>query len=155
MWSKEIVDRFMSYVNKDSEYFECWDWIGYKDELGRGQFHVWKEKTYRVHRFMWELVNGKIPEGMCVCHECDNPMCVNPDHLFLGTQQDNMNDKKLKGREARGEQIKQSKLTEDDVREIRELYAIGYYQGYLAGKFGISQGHVSEIVNYINWRHVK
>jgi len=146
----------MGYVDKEcSEFFDCWEWTGYKDELGRGQFHVWKEKTYRVHRFMYELVNGKIPDGMCVCHECDNPSCVNPDHLFLGTHQDNMMDMNSKGRHAKGEQVKSSKLTDDDVIEIRKLYSLGYLQGYIAGRFGISAGNVSEIVNNILWRHIK
>lgn len=76
---------------------ECWIWTGTTNELGYGLIHVGQRRV-RVHRVSWEIANGPIPEGLCVCHRCDNPRCVRPDHLFLGTQADNLRDMCSKGR---------------------------------------------------------
>jgi len=83
----------------------CWEWTLHRNHSGYGLTHI-GGKTRYAHRLMWEEVNGKIPEGMYVCHKCDNPSCINPDHLFLGTQLENMQDMVRKGRSARGDKHK-------------------------------------------------
>jgi hypothetical protein len=90
-----IDDRFWSHVDIGS-IEDCWEWMTSLDSKGYGQFNI-NQKQYRSHRISWELNNGKIPEGMCICHRCDNKKCVNPYHLFLGTQKDNMQDMARKG----------------------------------------------------------
>jgi HNH endonuclease len=94
-------------------------------------------KTKRHHRVAWELARGPVPEGFFVCHVCDIPACVNPDHLFLGTNADNMRNCAAKGRTARGQKSGMHKLTEDQVREIRQRYSEGgVSQRTLAGAYG-------------------
>lgn len=99
---KEVV-RFWSKVDKNGPLFPklnspCWLWMAFKSERGYGQTII-KRKPYKSHRVSWMLVRGPIPHlNLCVCHHCDNPSCVNPDHLFLGTHTDNMRDKENKGR---------------------------------------------------------
>lgn len=98
---------------------------------------------------------GPIPDGMEVLHKCDNPQCVNPDHLFLGSQKDNMDDMNRKGRGAKGDKNGRRKLNSNEVAEIRSLYAAGkLYQYQIAEKFGVKQSVVSEIVNGKIWRTV-
>ena len=87
--------RFWKYIRKTDF---CWEWIGYKDKNGYGRISK-KRRFFSVHRISWELHNGKIPDGLCVLHSCDNPSCVNPDHLFLGSFQNNSNDCALRIRE--------------------------------------------------------
>lgn len=87
--------RFWSKVEKTDT---CWIWGGNKNQDGYGLFYPLSKKTAQAHRFSWSLINGPVPDGLYVCHKCDNPSCVNPDHLFVGTQTDNMRDCKNKGR---------------------------------------------------------
>lgn len=96
-----VFSRFMSHVVKSDE--GCWIWVGSKVPAGYGKLwigsRVEKNKTcWFAHRLMWRMVFGNIPDCLCVCHECDNPSCVNPEHLFLGTTQDNVDDRISKGR---------------------------------------------------------
>jgi hypothetical protein len=93
---RPIKDRFMAKVQVNI-VTGCWEWIGARNNHEQGQFVV-EHKKVLAYRFSWELHRGKIPEGMYVCHKCDNPPCVNPDHLFLGTQSDNIRDCVSKGR---------------------------------------------------------
>src|SRR3990167_10376201 len=111
--------RFWNKVNKTNS---CWLWIASKFHDGYGQFrHEGSMKL--AHRISYELHYGPIPDELCVCHICDVPSCVNPEHLFLGTQQENMEDKVKKGR-ARGGNPR--KLTEDQIKEIDAFYKCGY-----------------------------
>lgn len=93
---KSIENRFWNLVSIKTKD-DCWEWEASFDGKGYGQFNI-DGRTYRSHRVAWELLNGKIPNGLELCHHCDNPKCVNPNHLFLGTHKDNMHDMKLKGR---------------------------------------------------------
>ena len=111
-------ERFWKYVDK--KY--CWNWTGYCNNDGYGKIRI-KDKMISTHRFSWELHNNKIPKDLCVLHKCDNPRCVKPSHLFLGTHQDNSDDKINKNRQIifRGENHSNHKLTLKQVKEIRNL----------------------------------
>lgn len=128
----------------------CWVWTRSRDRGGYGEFRL-RGKRVRAHRYSWELKNGPVPEGMCVCHTCDNPSCVNPDHLFLGDQSVNMKDCSRKGRAAFGERTANAKLTEDDVRSIkldrRTTRAI-------ATAYGVGQSTIAGIKTGRRWAHV-
>lgn len=138
---------------------ECWIWTACKDIGGYGNFRL-KGKTVKSHRFSWEHFKGEIPEGMKICHKCDTPACVNPDHLFLGTQKDNVIDMVAKGRDnhAFGETQGSSKLTWSDIDEIRNLYKRGrapfaseYSVRGLAYKFDVSRSQIRRILQGKSW----
>jgi hypothetical protein len=115
-------------------------------------------KQIPTHRFVWEECFGSIPSGFCVCHKCDNPLCINPEHLFLGTQADNIKDKFEKGRQTSGESIKSSKLTPANVKTIRSRYRRydkKNNMNALAQEFGISNVAVRHIVIGIAWKQVR
>lgn len=132
----------------------CHEWTGVMNNNGYGQFNVSGRKTL-AHRIAWELSNGPIPEGMCVLHTCDNPACCNPAHLWIGTQIDNIRDMESKGRARRsGSNHGRSKLTEDDVRKIRELHEKGWRHKSIAVMFGVIQQNISMIVNRKRWKHI-
>lgn len=143
-----FVARFWSRVDKSGE---CWEWTALRNTGGYGRIFVGRCRvTHKNHvtiapRVSWTMAHGRIPEGLCVCHKCDNPPCVNPAHLFLGTQGENARDCASKRRHHHGERHRFSKLTDEDVRRIRELSAVRP-QTKIARDYGISQGHVSEIV---------
>lgn len=143
-------DAFWGCVRKTEL---CWEWTRGKHRFGYGWFHNGR-KTVTAHRYSYELHFGPIPEGMGVLHRCDNPSCVRPDHLFLGTQADNNADKVRKGRQHRGEGTGGAKLCADDVRQIRELYAAGLTQIKIAESFGICRENVGQIVRRETWKHV-
>lgn len=146
-------ERFWNQVDKSGE---CWEWIGTTNDRGYGLFR-YNYGDYRAHRFSYELAHGPIiEEGMFVCHKCDNPLCVRPDHLFLGTTQENTTDKVSKGRQARGETSGNSILTEEQVRSMIQEYIPGRF-GYrvLAQKYGVSAGHVARIIKGKLWKHIR
>jgi hypothetical protein len=154
-------DRFWSKVNKTAN---CWIWIGAKSKKSkRGNFRPGGcAQKISAHRFSWILKNGPIPSGLCILHKCDIPDCVNPDHLFLGTQADNIADMDKKGRRKtvcvkpfkRGAQNIVAKLTEKDVYEIRAIYKRGdISQKKIADRFSVSQTLISAIINRKIWAH--
>ena len=150
--AKTLLERFMTKFVKTET---CWLWTGALNDKGYGWFNTTSSrpaKPDRASRVAYRLFIGEIPKGMCVCHKCDNPKCVNPDHLFLGTRRDNMIDKISKNRMPIGESTSWSKLTEQQVREIRESTD---YQYVIAEKYGICQQSVSSIKRGINWKHLK
>jgi len=146
-----IDQLFWEKVKKGNED-DCWEWIAGKARGGYGEFGI-KRKIYMAHKISWELVNGEVPDNLCVLHKCDNPACVNPKHLFLGTRIENNNDKVTKGRQAKGEKHGMSKLNEEQVRKIRELYLTGNYsQSKLGQLFNVQEAAIQKIVNYKTWK---
>lgn len=135
---------------------ECWEWRGRLNEDGYGKLRF-RSDDWAAHRLSWFLCFGEIPEGMCVLHHCDNPKCVNPVHLFLGTHADNMRDMAQKGRRKHigcGEDNSSAKLTVSDVRCIHELRARGATQQAIADRFEVTQAHVSRILLGHVWENV-
>ena len=112
------------YIKKSKN--KCWIWLKYKNHSGYGVYGRTvrgKTKLFLAHRLSWMLYKGKIPKGMCVCHTCDNPPCVNPNHLFLGTQLKNIQDRTKKERSAKGSNnIGNKKLTEEQVKNIKKSF---------------------------------
>lgn len=134
---------------------QCWAWTGHKDRDGYGITWV-KPKTIKAHRLIFNLIRGPIPSGMLVCHKCDNPGCVNPEHLFLGSNSENIQDSISKGRWACGESKCGSKLTDGDVKEIRRLYDSGAQTPkQIAAQFqNVSYRLVWLVCRRKAWRHV-
>ncbi|MCK5018328.1 MAG: HNH endonuclease [Candidatus Peribacteraceae bacterium] len=132
---------------------ECWGWTGTKNNDGYGRFCN-NYQTYQAHRFMWIITFGKIPEGDVVCHRCDNPGCVNPGHLFIGTPADNVEDARKKDRIQFGESHWNSKLTEIDIKFIRYWRKSGYSQKKIADAFGVCHQMISNICRGKNWARV-
>jgi len=128
----------------------CHVWKNYLYPVGYGQVKF-QGKDYLVHRLVYEFTHGPIPDGMYICHKCDRRACMNPDHLFIGTQKDNIQDMLSKGRESRGEERWNVKLTEGQVIEIRELLKEGNTQRKIAKEFGVSQMAVSHINTGLSW----
>jgi len=148
-----IEKRFWKYVKKTEN---CWLWTGAANKDGRGALGVWTEGTTKIAaRVSWEIHKGPIPEGINVCHHCDNPACVRPDHLFLGTQLDNIRDAVRKGRMrhvgSSGEKNGRAKLTLEQVKQIR-CRAVNEMQKDLAVEFGISAAQISVIVRGASWK---
>ena len=150
-YNAKSLARYWSKVDCSAGLFACWLWVAALDRDGYGK--IWLNGcNIRSHRVAWELVHGSIPEGMRVLHTCDNPACCQPLHLFLGTDADNVRDKTLKGRQARGHKIGVSKLTEDQVKTIREQYAKGQSQSSIARDYNVTQSAIFYIVRGKVWK---
>lgn len=176
--SKDPMQRIKNRVRIDKN--GCWNWLGGKDKDGYGKT-TFKFKTYRPHRLAYAATYGPIPEGQLVLHKCDNPACCNPDHLFLGSQKDNIQDAIRKGRfkfncntnfdhlrgqnhylnkhpEKRklGEDCLWSKLKEEQVIEIRRLHKEQKISAYrLAKMFGVSKFCTLQIIRRKTWKHIE
>lgn len=151
------IEHFWRHVLIPLDRDCCWMWLAYKSAQGYGQFRLSKA-IQKAHRVSFEINIGPIPEGLFVCHSCDNPPCVNPDHLFLGTNWDNTHDKVLKGRAQRlqGESHGRSKLTSSDVIDIRARLATGNSsQQAIASLFGVNRSIVSSILRGKLWKHIQ
>jgi hypothetical protein len=131
----------------------CWVWTGDSVLQNYGVIY-YQKKSWRTSRLIWTMMHGSIPDGLFVCHKCDNPRCVNPAHLFLGTHDDNVADKVAKSRQARGEGFGRSKLTDDAVREIRSLYASGVNSVEIGKRFGIDKSTAWAVIKRVTWKHV-
>jgi HNH endonuclease len=147
-------ERFWKRVKKSSK---CWEWQGRLEESGYARIKRQGQRTQIfVHRLAWELVNGLIPDGLDILHTCDNRKCVRPTHLFLGTATDNMQDMLRKGRanKARGERHGNVKLSEQDIRAIRERASSGEPQMKLAIEYDVHFMTINKIVRRQRWAHV-
>ena len=133
----------------------CWLWIRSTFRNGYGQ--VTREgNNWRAHRLAWTLWRGQIPDGLCVLHKCDTPSCINPEHLFLGTHQDNNDDMRAKGR-ARpplGAGHGSAKLSDSDIRDIRRRYSAGTSNTVLAAEYGVCYQHIWKIAKGDAWGHL-
>jgi hypothetical protein len=136
----------------------CWEWQGPRNLKGYGSIGVWgKGSTMPAHRAAWILTNGFIPAGLHVLHRCDNPPCCNPDHLFLGTNADNVADKMVKGRQPSiaGERNPRARLTLRQVVALRSKYAEGgVSQSALAREYGVSVSAIGFAITGRSWAHV-
>jgi hypothetical protein len=133
----------------------CWNWTRGKDSDGYGVTNLFG-KTRKAHRVAYEAWNGKIPEGMCVCHRCDNRSCVNPEHLFLGTNRDNIDDCLKKGRwtSIRGSKNPANILSEEDVLNIRRAFGRSS-GGELARAYGVTPSSICDIKRGRTWKWLK
>ena len=141
--------RFWRKVLKGGEN-DCWEWGGAKGRDGYGVVFIGPSgavRQHKAHRVSFSYATGPIPEGLCVLHKCDNPPCVNPAHLFLGTRAENNADKVAKGRQPHnmGEANPRAKLTRADAEEIRKMLDIGHTQTEIAKCFGVAQGQISRV----------
>lgn len=148
-----MPERFWLKVDKRG-LEDCWEWKAGCDDKGYGRIYF-DGKHCTTHRVSWTLENGSIPKGMCVLHRCDNPPCVNPAHLFLGTHGDNSKDAARKGRSRapRGENANGAKLTVADVLEIRRRAkdASRGIKTQLAREFGVTDGNIGMIIRRESW----
>jgi hypothetical protein len=152
--NRTIEQRFWEKVKKTDD---CWEWLGARSGANGGRYGSFRmgEKTIQTHRLSWELTNGKIPKEICVLHHCDNVICVNPAHLFLGTQKDNSMDMIKKGRSAdkTGENAGMAKLTWRKVQRIRRLMGMGGITQVEMGKYyGVKHSTVSNILLQKTWK---
>jgi hypothetical protein len=140
--------RFWKHVDR-SKIGNCWLWVGSKTHFGYGQLYNHKDKRHphRAHRLSWEIHYGDIPDGLQVLHKCDNPGCVNPEHLFLGNQKDNVRDAIRKGRAVKGN----SKLDNELADNIRKDYMIVKSQRKLAKIYGVHQSLICLVLNNKIW----
>ncbi len=169
-YRNEIMSNFFSKIDETGPTESCWNWKGAM-QRNYGTLHIQCNKERyqeRAHRYSYRLHNGEIPAGMFVCHRCDNPKCVNPHHLFLGTTQDNMDDmvakrrssrgekhiKLMKARNLRGDKNPSTKLTAENVRQILEIKAQGKTNKEIAKIFGVTATAIYYIFSGYNWSHI-
>lgn len=153
--SASLESRFWAKVDKRGPD-DCWLWIARCNAQGYGKFSLPVQRKTGAHRFSWELAHGRpVPAGLFVCHSCDNPPCVNPAHLWIGTHTDNMRDMVEKGRlhggrGVRGNRNPRARLTSGDVEIIREMKgALSPHD--IAARFGVGRSHVLKIQNGSRW----
>lgn len=156
MPTKEQTDRFWSNVDRSGK---CWVWKRFTTEKGYGKVGF-SNKVQRAHRVAWFIAKGKIPNGLLVLHKCDNPPCVRPSHLFLGTAIDNTRDAMRKGRlkykalHRIGAEHGMARLSEDDVLSIRRLCKNGAEFKSLAKLYAVSATQIWRIAHRLSWRHI-
>jgi hypothetical protein len=155
--SKDFQKRFWAKVETTSDTAKCWNWIGYirVESGGYGGVSL-NRKMYFAHRLSYFIHYGFDPKELFVCHHCDNRLCVNPHHLFIGTNRTNSLDRHQKGREnpVRGEKHYKARFTEDDILEIRALYKQDWLQPEIAAKFNTTQPAINDIVRGKTWKHL-
>lgn len=153
--SKEyILDRIKAFYSKIKiDESGCWIWVGCTNEkYGMIKF---KKTNLGAHRFSYKYIKKIEPGDLNVCHTCDNPLCVNPDHLFLGTNHDNMKDASIKRRLAYGEKHYRNRLKEKEIKEIQRLSKLGLSQTQIAKVFDIEQTNISHIILGKNWKNLE
>ena len=158
-WNKKLEKRFWSKVQLPKDLInECWIWTAGTKQDGYGIFYLKgyvNDNKVRAHRLSYEYYHGSInPPDLFVCHKCDNPICVNPNHLFLGTNQENQYDRFNKDRQAIGTKNGRSKLTELDVIDIRDLFKNGMTIQELANLYNMGWTTISNIIKRNNWKNI-
>lgn len=151
----KLLNRFIKKINFKGQN-DCWEWTSSILKNGYGTFY-YKGKRIYAHRFAYVLFIKPIPDRKLICHTCDNPSCVNYKHLFLGTNQDNVNDRNQKGKVSKGEKHPNSKLTESQVIEIKKAL-LKPYKGQindLAKKYNVSIRTIENIKYSKTWNHIK
>ncbi len=133
----------------------CWEFVGGRTGSNYGVLYVGNGTCVSAHRLSYEIEYGPIPKGMFVCHTCDNPPCCNPNHLFVGSLQDNKVDEVSKGRHVYGEKVGNHKLFIDDVKAIRLLIKEGYSLSYIGNKFGVTRQAIYRIKAGLCWEWLK
>lgn len=151
MKSLRVLNRFEIKITKGLAD-ECWLWTSATTDGRYGVFWFNGGNVF-AHRFAYELYVGVIPDGMCVCHHCDNGMCVNPSHLFLGTHKDNAADCAAKGRRKRNDGIfnPRAKLNPDDIKEIWNLWRTGMFHKDIAKRFGVGREAIGKVIRGERW----
>lgn len=151
--NKSITERFFEKIAR-TPFTKCWLWSAAirPDGYGAFTYHIPKKQSVVAHRFSWMHHFGEIPPGMNVCHKCDIRACVNPEHLFLGTQGDNVRDAARKGRLARWDRHHQSVLSLEQVSEIRRRAGAGETHKSLGKEFGVSRATVGRMVRMETWK---
>lgn len=145
--------RFYEKIEFTDDDNDCWLWIASLDKFGYGHFGI-KRKNTLTHRISYAIAYGEFPDHLNVLHSCDNPRCVNPKHLFLGTQKDNSDDMREKGRavNVKGEANGRAKLTRDQVNTIRERFANGESKKHLAREYKVSPKNIRSIIKLVIWK---
>lgn len=148
---RDQKERFFDLVKKTNS---CWVWMGRKAKFGYGQFKDMRiKKQILAHRFSYEIHYGMIPNGLCVCHKCDNPSCVNPEHLFLGTYKQNMQDAASKKRMPHGESHFRTTLKNKDIFFIRENFP-HISAKHLANMFSVTKCTIYNILHRKTWANI-
>ena len=148
---ERVKKRFLGKVEKTNG---CWNWIAcYHRSTGYGRFG-YNGKTEGAHRVSYMIYNGRISKGMSVLHKCNNKLCVNPNHLYLGNARDNARDRNEAGSTLFGEDHQNSKLRTKDVLEIRTLGKNGMLHKYIAEFYNIGRATVTKIINRDRWKHI-
>jgi hypothetical protein len=151
---RDLAERFWEKVDRTGGPAACWPWLAATDSHGRGQFNV-HGKPQKAPRVAYALTYNE-PGALFVCHHCDNGLCCNPAHLFLGTHQDNMDDMVSKGRGAKGITSGLSKLTDDAVRSMRaEHYNEKQTVRAIAARYGVSLMTAHSAIRAHTWKHVQ
>ncbi len=156
MFTQEQIDRFKAKVAETANPDECWYWRGYVAPGGYGHCTI-ARKSHDVHRVAFAVAYGGVPDGLEVLHTCDNRTCCNPNHLFSGTQKDNVDDMVAKGRNKAplGEQHGKHLLTAAEVQSIRRIRSDeGKSLAHIAKAFSVSVGCIRKVVNRVTWKHI-
>lgn len=139
------IAKRLDYYTYHEPMSGCWLWLGGVSSRGGYAYVYINGESFRAHRIQWERFNGPIPKGMLICHHCDTPSCINPDHLFLGTHTDNMRDAVRKGR------IPKAKITEKQVIEILSMNDT--YRN-IAVRYGVAESTIGDIKTSRTWKHL-